>query len=83
LGYQKPAQFYVPKYEADSVLNSAQPDLRTTIYWNPKLVADSNGNVHVKFYTADKANDYSVVFEGLTKSGELCRYTGILKREDR
>jgi TonB-dependent SusC/RagA subfamily outer membrane receptor len=83
LGYQKPAQFYVPKYEVDSVLNSAQPDLRTTIYWNPKLVADTSGNVHVKFYTADKANDYSVVFEGLTKSGELCRYTGILKREDR
>jgi hypothetical protein len=83
LGYQKPAQFYVPKYEVDSVLNSAKPDLRTTIYWNPKLVSDSSGTVHVKFYTADNANDYSVVFEGLTNSGEICRFTGILKREDR
>ena len=83
LGYQKPAQFYVPKYEVDSVRNSSQPDLRTTIYWNPELVADSNGVVHVKFYTADKANDYSVVFEGLTNSGEICRYTGVLRREDR
>ena len=83
LGYQKPAQFYVPKYEVDSVLNSAKPDLRTTIYWNPKLVADSNGNVHVKFYTADNANDYLVVFEGLTNSGEICRYVGLLKRKDK
>jgi TonB-dependent SusC/RagA subfamily outer membrane receptor len=82
-GYQKPSQFYVPKYEVDTVLNSAQPDLRTTIYWNPKLVADSDGNVHVKFYTADKANNYSVVMEGLTSSGEICRYVGVLKREDK
>jgi hypothetical protein len=83
LGYQKPAQFYVPKYKVESVLNSAKPDLRTTIYWNPKLVADINGNVHVKFYTADNANDYSVVFEGLTNNGEICRYVGILKRGDK
>ena len=83
LGYQKPAQFYVPKYEVDSVLKSAHPDLRTTIYWNPKLVADSTGIVHVKFYTADKANNYSVVMEGITNIGEICRYVGVLKREDR
>ena len=83
LGYQKPAQFYVPKYEVDSVLNSSQPDLRTTIYWNPKLVADDNGIVHVKFYTADKANNYSVVLEGITNSGEICRFSGLLRREDR
>lgn len=83
LGYQKPAQFYVPKYEVDSVLNNPQPDLRTTIYWNPKLVADSTGTVHVKFYTADKSNNYSVVMEGITNSGEICRYVGVLKREDK
>jgi len=83
LGYQKASQFYVPKYEVDSVMKSAQPDLRTTIYWNPKLEADANGTVHVKFYTADKANNYSVVLEGITKSGEICRYVGMLKREDK
>lgn len=83
LGYQKPSQFYVPKYEVESVLNNSQPDLRTTIYWNPKLVADSNGTVHVKFYTADNANDYSVVMEGISNNGEICRYVGTLKRENK
>jgi len=83
LGYQKPVQFYIPRYEVDSVRNSPHPDLRTTIYWNPKLVADSNGIVHIKFFTADKANNYTVVFEGITNGGEICRYTGILKREDK
>jgi hypothetical protein len=83
LGYQKPAQFYVPKYEVDSVRLGTTPDLRTTIYWNPALSSDSTGIVHVKFFTADKANDYSVVLEGITNSGEICRYVGILKREDK
>ena len=82
LGFQKPSQFYVPKYKVDSVLKSAQPDLRTTIYWNPKLVTDSNGTVHVKFYTADKSNDYSIVMEGITNNGEICRYTGSLRRKE-
>ena len=80
LGYQKPAQFYVPKYEVDSVLNREQPDLRTTIYWNPELVADVDGTIHIQFYTADHANDYTIVLEGITNEGEICRYTGYMKR---
>lgn len=80
LGYQKPAEFYVPKYDVDSVRLSTKPDLRTTIYWNPKLITDKNGNIHVRFFTADKANDYSVVLEGITGEGEICRYTGKIKR---
>ena len=81
LGYQKATQFYEPKYEVDSVKMSTKPDLRTTIYWNPALVTDSTGIIHVKFFTADKANNYSVVLEGITDEGEICRYVGILKRE--
>ena len=82
LGYQKPSQFYVPKYEVDSVRLNEKPDLRTTIYWNPKLIADSTGTIHVKFFTADKANTYSIVMEGLTDNGEICRYVGSLQREN-
>jgi len=83
LGYQRPAQFYVPRYEVAKILNSSQPDLRTTIYWNPKLVADNNGIVHVKFYTADNATDYNIVMEGITNGGEQCRYVGVVKRNDK
>ena len=81
LGYQKPIQFYVPKYEVDSVRLSKTPDLRTTIYWNPKLVTDSTGLIHLNFYTADKANNYNIVVEGVTNDGEVCRYVGALRRE--
>ncbi len=82
LGYEKPAEFYVPKYEVDSVRLDKKSDLRSTIYWNPKLVSDSTGTVHVKFYTADKANDYSVVLEGISDKGDICRYVGYLRRKD-
>jgi hypothetical protein len=83
LGYQKPAEFYVPKYNVDSVRLSEKADLRTTIYWNPELETDDNGNVHVSFYTADKSNNYSVVMEGISTNGEICRYVGMLKRENK
>ncbi|HET7732366.1 MAG TPA: TonB-dependent receptor plug domain-containing protein, partial [Paludibacter sp.] len=81
LGYEKPAEFYVPKYDVDSVRLNRKSDLRSTIYWNPELVSDSTGTVHVKFFTADKANDYSVVLEGISNKGEICRYVGCLRRK--
>lgn len=79
LGFQKPSQFYVPKYDVDSVRLSTKNDLRTTIYWNPRLMSDSVGNIHVNFYSADKASDYSIVLEGITDDGEICKYLGTLK----
>jgi len=81
LGYEKPLQFYVPKYDVDSVRLTRKSDLRSTIYWNPELVSDSTGTVHVKFFTADKANDYSVVLEGISSKGEISRYVGYLRRK--
>ena len=80
LGCQKPEKFYVPKYDVQSIRDGVNPDLRTTIYWNPSLSSDSSGNVNVQYYTADQATDYSVVLEGITKAGEVCRYEGVIKR---
>ena len=81
LGFQKSAQFYVPKYEVDSILKNINPDLRTTIYWNPSLSTDKNGIITTKFPTADKANDYTVTMEGISKTGEIYRYVGIIRRK--
>ena len=82
LGFQKSVQFYTPKYEVDSVLKNANPDLRTTIYWNPKLISKSNGSFNAKFPTADKPNDYTVTLEGVSKSGEIYRYIGVVRRKN-
>lgn len=76
LGIQKPEQFYIPKYDIQSILEDTKPDFRTTIYWNPSLSSDSTGIAKVRFYTADQLNNYSVVLEGVSNEGEICRYVG-------
>ncbi len=81
LGYQKPVDFYVPKYEIDSVRLAKQPDMRTTIYWNPDIKVDSTGSATVKFFTADPNTRYTYILEGLTNRGEICRFVGSLNRK--
>lgn len=82
LGFQKPAEFYVPKYDIDSVRMLPKADLRTTVYWNPKLTTDITGNMKISFYTADAANDYNITLEGIGKNGEICRFKGKLRRQN-
>ncbi|MDD4923186.1 MAG: hypothetical protein PHS30_12035, partial [Bacteroidales bacterium] len=83
LGYQKPYEFYVPKYDVDSVYRDSKPDLRTTIFWNPSLSTDNKGNISTKFPTADKDYDYDVTLEGISEKGEIYRYTGTIRRKNR
>lgn len=73
LGYQKPAVFYSPKYETMQQQENPMPDLRTTLYWNPKVQTDEQGNASVEFYTADSEAPFSVVVEGITDDGRLIR----------
>ena len=73
LGYQKPAEFYAPKYETLEAKRSVIPDLRTTIYWKPDIVISEDGKVSFEFYTSDFRATYSVVIEGITGDGRIVR----------
>jgi hypothetical protein len=74
LGYQRPAEFYVPKYEIDSVRLSRNIDPRRTIYWNPAIrLHRESPQQTVTFYTADTPGRYSIVLEGITSDGRVCR----------
>lgn len=81
LGYQEPAAFYVPKYEIDSVRNGTIPDRRRTVYWQPVVRVESGEKTRVHFYTADDAGTYTVVLEGVTRKGQVCRLRKKLKVE--
>lgn len=70
-GYNKEKQFYSPKYEVAASLNKS--DLRTTIYWNPKIVTDSTGNSTIEFYNADGKGQYKVTVEGIDAEGNIGR----------
>ena len=72
-GYQKPVEFYSPKYESLEAKQSIIPDYRTTIFWKPDLVITEKGEASLEFYTSDFRTTYSVVIEGLTNDGRIVR----------
>jgi hypothetical protein len=76
LGYQLPVEFYSPKYDTQERLENRQPDLRTTIYWQPNVVTDEEGKAKLDFYTADDPATYTVIIEGISEDGKLIHYRG-------
>ena len=72
LGFQQPVEFYTPKYELHIDKGKKEPDLRTTIHWQPRLEV-KNGKARIEFYTADGIVDYTVVIEGVGEDGSLLR----------
>ena len=75
LGYQKKAEFYMPKYEVDSVRQALAKvsDERSTIYWNPDVRTDNAGKAEFSFYTSDSYGPYTVIIEGVLNDGTVCR----------
>jgi hypothetical protein len=73
LGYSNVRQFYSPKYE--TTLSKTQGiDLRTTIYWNPKVFTDKNGTAVLEFYNADSKGTYKAIVEGFDRDGNIGRF---------
>jgi len=74
LGYPKARDFYVPKY-AVAKPSLENPDLRTTIYWNPKVITDkATGKASFDFPNADGMGNYRVEVEGIDIDGNLAHY---------
>ncbi|MGV3686581.1 MAG: carboxypeptidase regulatory-like domain-containing protein [Daejeonella sp.] len=72
-GFIKSREFYSPKY-ATPESRTAGSDLRTTIYWNPKIFTDQNGNMAFDFYTGDNKGTYKATVEGTDIDGNLARF---------
>ena len=73
-GYQKPVEFYSPKYETLESKHLTIPDYRTTIFWKPDIVISNDiMDATFEFYTSDFPTTYSVVIEGLTDDGRIVR----------
>jgi hypothetical protein len=70
-GYQKPVEFYAPRYETIKERDNWEPDLRTTIYWNPNVTVSSSGDASFDFFTADASTTYSVIIEGIAFDGSI------------
>jgi Outer membrane cobalamin receptor protein len=73
LGYQKPVEFYSPKYDTPNSKYLTNPDYRTTIFWKPDIVINEKEEARFEFYTSDFSSTYSVVIEGITNDGRIIR----------
>ncbi|HWD89009.1 MAG TPA: hypothetical protein VG367_12830 [Mucilaginibacter sp.] len=72
MGFYKARQFYAPKYEHPND-NLNHKDLRSTIYWQPELTTDKDGNASLSFYNADGTGNYRVIIEGMDGKGNIGR----------
>ena len=81
LGYQRPAEFWAPKYITQKQKDSPEADLRTTIYWNPSVSFDASGQCVFEFWTADKDTEYQIFGEGLSRDGKILEIHGNIKIE--
>jgi len=66
-GFQAPIDFYELDYEQEPQRNLE--DKRQTLFWNPYLVTDENGQVSVSFYTNEIAGPMTVSVRGMGLDG--------------
>jgi len=71
-GYDLRREFYSPDY-SNRLTNNQIPDLRSTIYWKPNIITNSQGKAGIDFFNADGTGNYRVIVEGLGPEGKLGR----------
>jgi hypothetical protein len=76
-GFSITREFYSPDYTFRKPDRSVQ-DFRSTLYWNPRLIADPNGKLHFHFFNSDKAKRFLVVIEGMDSHGRIGSFMGIV-----
>jgi hypothetical protein len=69
-GFYKARAFYNPKYDGRA---TNQPDLRSTIYWNPEVITGKDGKANFSFFNADGTGKYRVIIEGIGNDGNIGR----------
>ena len=68
-GYNICEDFYQPHYETRPL--PEVKDYRRTLYWNPSLQLDENGQATVTFFNNSRENEMTVSVEGLTDKGQI------------
>ena len=79
-GFSVSREFYMPKYDVANGTNG-RGDYRSTIYWNPQVVAGEDGKGKFEFFNAEEPGTYRIVLEGIDAVGHLGRtvYTYTVK----
>ena len=71
-GYSEVAAFFAPEYPDGPIPGDV--DYRRTLYWNPALTTDAEGNATVTFYNNGYSKRFDISAEGITPQGLIMRY---------
>jgi hypothetical protein len=63
--------FISPDYSSLEKMESRIPDYRNTLYWNPSLKPDKDGDAGIEFWSSDNKSDYIINIQGITSDGRL------------
>ena len=69
-GYSTSAEFYHPDYSKHK-LPEGQKDYRRTLYWNPNLQLDENGEANITLYNNSRHTILNIEAEGQASDGNL------------
>ena len=69
-GFAYQEDFYHPDYKRNPP-KEGQKDYRRTLYWNPDLKLDENGEAHVTLYNNSRRTQIKVEANGLTSEGQF------------
>ena len=72
--YYRAKSFYVPIYDAEDIPEE-RTDFRNTIYWNPIVQTDENGEAEIRFYNSDDITSFRITAEGIGYNGLVGRKT--------
>jgi len=67
-GFDIPRIFYSPKYD-NKTEQTFLPDYRTTLFWEPNILIETNRKTSLQYFNADNQAKISIVVEGITEEG--------------
>ncbi|MCQ2051247.1 MAG: hypothetical protein MJY74_03480 [Bacteroidaceae bacterium] len=66
-GYSTLRDFYSPEYPTGPIMGDV--DYRRTLYWNPNVITDKNGNATIEFYNNSSSRNFIINGSGMTATG--------------
>ncbi len=78
MGYTNNREFYSPNYDRFDKRNE-QPDIRTTLYWNPSVIVSKNKPVKIVFHNNDVTKSFRVIITGMSRDGLLTHHHEVLE----
>lgn len=77
-GYTRYKEFYSPNYDVPP--STFEPDLRTTLYWNPYILTNKKSpKVKLEFFNNDVTKKMRLILEGINGDGKMIRVEKIIE----